>query len=241
VTRIFVTGASGWIGSALVPELLAGGHEVVGLARSDASAAALEDAGATVQRGSLDDLEALGAGASASDGVIHLAFKHEDMFAGDFQAAIDADGAAIQAFCEALADTGRPLVIASGLAWPGWRPARRPPSRTCLTPPPRPASAASASGLHRPRRPGRSRQQRALAADRPRGRRPGVHGNADSRRPGARHLGLHRRRGQPLARRAPPRRRAPPAPCDGACPGKISAARHCRARRADPGHRRGHR
>ncbi len=89
--RIFVTGASGWIGSAVVPELIDAGHEVVGLARSDASAAALTAAGADVQLGTLDDLDAIGAAAEKSDGVIHLAFKHDIAFTGDFQGAADAD------------------------------------------------------------------------------------------------------------------------------------------------------
>jgi len=114
--RVFVTGASGWIGSAVVPELLAAGHAVVGLARSDASARAVEAAGAEVHRGSLDDLDALAGAAAASDGVIHLAFKHEEMFSGDFATATDADRRAIEAFGQALAGSDRPLIIASGLA-----------------------------------------------------------------------------------------------------------------------------
>jgi nucleoside-diphosphate-sugar epimerase len=112
--RVFVTGASGWIGSAVVPELLRVGHDVVGLARSDASADALTAAGAEVQRGTLDDLDSLASAAAASDGVIHLAFKHDIAFTGDFQGAADADRRAVETFGEALAGSDRPLVIASG-------------------------------------------------------------------------------------------------------------------------------
>jgi nucleoside-diphosphate-sugar epimerase len=112
--RVFVTGASGWIGSAVAPELLAAGHQVVGLARSDAAADALAAAGAEIHRGTLDDLDGLRAAAAASDGVIHLAFKHDLAFSGDFQAAADADLRAIETFGEALAGTDRPLLIASG-------------------------------------------------------------------------------------------------------------------------------
>jgi nucleoside-diphosphate-sugar epimerase len=113
--RIFVTGASGWIGSAVVPELIGTGHEVVGLARSDASAAALTAAGAQVHRGTLDDLDSLRDAATAADGVIHLAFKHDLAFSGDFQGAADADRRAVETFGEALAGSDRPLLIASGL------------------------------------------------------------------------------------------------------------------------------
>jgi nucleoside-diphosphate-sugar epimerase len=112
--RIFVTGASGWIGSAVVPELIGAGHQVVGLARSDASAEALTAAGAEVQRGTLDDLDSLRAAADVSDGVIHLAFKHDVAFSGDFQGAADADRRAVEIFGEVLAGSDRPLVIASG-------------------------------------------------------------------------------------------------------------------------------
>jgi nucleoside-diphosphate-sugar epimerase len=112
--RIFVTGASGWIGSAVVPELISAGHEVVGLARSDASAAALTAAGADVHRGTLDDLDGLRTAAAASDGVIHLAFKHDIAFSGDYDGAVAADRLAIEALGDALAGSERPFVIASG-------------------------------------------------------------------------------------------------------------------------------
>ncbi|HWB23657.1 MAG TPA: SDR family oxidoreductase [Gaiellaceae bacterium] len=112
--RVFVTGASGWIGSAVVPELLTAGHQVVGLARSDASAAALTSAGVESRRGTLDDLDTLGDVAASVDGVIHLAFKHDLAFTGDFQGAADADRRAVEVFGDALAGSDRPLVIASG-------------------------------------------------------------------------------------------------------------------------------
>lgn len=114
--RIFVTGASGWIGSAVVPELIGAGHQVVGLARSDTSATALTAAGAEVVRGTVDDLDLLRDAAAASDGVIHLAFKHDIAFSGDFQGAAEADRRAVDVFGEALAGSDRPFVLASGLA-----------------------------------------------------------------------------------------------------------------------------
>ncbi|MFI6340655.1 SDR family oxidoreductase [Streptomyces sp. NPDC050535] len=112
--RVFMTGASGWIGSAVVPELIGAGHQVTGLARSDASAAALVAAGAEVRRGDLDDLDGLREAAAASDGVIHLAFKHDIAFSGGFQEAAEADRRAVETFGEALAGTDRPFLMASG-------------------------------------------------------------------------------------------------------------------------------
>ena len=112
--RVFVTGASGHVGSAVVPELLQAGHQVVGLARSDSSAAALAAAGAEVMRGDLDDLDGLRDAAAAADGVIHLAFKHDLMGAGDMLGAADADLAAIKALASGLGETGKPLVTTSG-------------------------------------------------------------------------------------------------------------------------------
>jgi nucleoside-diphosphate-sugar epimerase len=109
--RVFVTGASGWIGSAVVPELLDAGHEVLGLARSDAAAAAVADLGAEVHRGSLDDPESLRAGAAGCDGAVHLAYHHD--FAVMEQAAA-VDRAAITALGTALEGTGGPLLVAAG-------------------------------------------------------------------------------------------------------------------------------
>ena len=113
--RVFVTGASGWIGSAVVPELIGAGHQVVGLARSGASAAALAAAGAEALRGAIDDLDILRSAAAASEGVIHLAFKHDIAFSGGFQDAADADRRAVETIGEALAGSDRPFVIASGV------------------------------------------------------------------------------------------------------------------------------
>jgi len=112
--RVFVTGASGHIGSPVVTELLESGHTVVGLARSDQSAAKLAAAGAEVHRGDLDDVEGLATAAADADGVIHLAFKHEAMATGDYASAVAADLRALEVIGQALAGTGKPLVSTSG-------------------------------------------------------------------------------------------------------------------------------
>jgi nucleoside-diphosphate-sugar epimerase len=114
--RVFVTGASGWIGSAVTDELLANGHEVLGLARSDASAESLAAKGATVQRGDLDDLDSLRAGAANVDAVIHLANKHD--FANQAVSNL-AERNAVETLGDALAGSGRVFLIASGV--PGQR------------------------------------------------------------------------------------------------------------------------
>jgi len=111
--RYFLTGATGFIGSAVTQELIARGHEVVGLARSDRSAAALEEAGAIPHEGSLEDLDSLRRGAEAADGVAHLAFIHD--FSNIAHSGV-VDLAAIEAIGETLADTGKPFAVTSGTA-----------------------------------------------------------------------------------------------------------------------------
>ena len=107
--RVFITGASGFIGSAIVEDLLAAGHQVVALARSDTSAKFFESHGVEVLRGSLDNLDSLKHGAAKSDGVIHCAFIH------DYASSVKKDQLAIQTFGAALEGTNRPLIITSGI------------------------------------------------------------------------------------------------------------------------------
>ena len=109
--RVFVTGASGFVGSAVVQDLLAAGHEVLGLARSDASAAAIEKAGGKVHRGSVEDPNSLKSGAEKADGVIHTAFIHDF---SKFVENCEIDRRAITTMGEVLADSDRPLIITSG-------------------------------------------------------------------------------------------------------------------------------
>jgi nucleoside-diphosphate-sugar epimerase len=110
--RVFVTGASGWIGSAVVPELLGAGHEVLGLARSDDSAAAIIAAGAEVFRGSLDDPASLRQGAAQCDGVVHLGYNHDF---SQMEEAARTDRSAIEAMGSALKHSDRPFVVAGGV------------------------------------------------------------------------------------------------------------------------------
>jgi nucleoside-diphosphate-sugar epimerase len=122
--RVFVTGGTGHSGSYIVPELIAGGHEVTGLARSDASAAALSALGAKVRRGDLQDLDGLKEAAAGSDGVVHVAHRQDLLPTGGMDAVAAAELPIMLAYGEALAGSGKPLVTAGSIGSPGQHPGR---------------------------------------------------------------------------------------------------------------------
>ena len=207
--RVFVTGASGHIGSALIPELPGNGHEVVGLARSDRSAAALEAAGAQVHRGDLDDLDGLHEAAKSADGVVHLAFKHEAMAAGDYVTAIADDLKAIEAMGAALDGTGKPFVGTGGtlMLAHGGITGRAGTEDDVLTSGPR-VDAENTVTTGFADRGIRSSRHPPLADRAQLTRPPRLRPHPDRDRPRQGRGRLRRRRGQPLARRAHPGRRA---------------------------------
>src|ERR1700760_4395066 len=217
--RIFVTGASGFIGSAVVAELTGAGHQVVGLARSDSSAHAVAATGAEVYRGSLDDPDSLREAARNSDGAIHLAYRHDF---DDFAAGAELDRRAIEVLGHALAGSGRPLVVAGGIIWlsPGVTLTEDRPA-----PPELPRfSEAAVLGLT-------DRGVRTAVVRLP----PSVHGEGDHGFVPTlieRGRGASRRRIEPLARRAPLRRRARLPVGSGVGTGRVHPARRRRRRGA---------
>jgi nucleoside-diphosphate-sugar epimerase len=128
--HVLVTGGTGHIGSYIIPELIAAGHEVTGLARSDASASAVSALGAKVRRGDISDLDVLKAAAAESDGVIHVAHRQDLLPSGGLDAVAAAELQIMLTYGEALAGSGKPLVVSGSLGSPGWEGLGRPATET---------------------------------------------------------------------------------------------------------------
>src|SRR5258706_564879 len=231
--RVFLTGATGFVGSAIVSELLGAGHQVLGLARSDAAARSLAASGADVHRGALDDLDSLRRGAAAADGVIHTAFIHDF---SNIAASAETDRVAIEALGAALEGSARPLVVTSaiGLLKPG-----RVGTEDDLPDP-------SSGGAHRvaSERAALSLAARSAQRARVRGAPPAV--GARRRRPRVRSvprpnrardagISLHRRGAESMVGGTPARRRTALQACARERSGGGGGSRGRRRGRADPG------
>jgi nucleoside-diphosphate-sugar epimerase len=198
--RVFVTGATGFVGSAIGPELIGGGHQVLGLGRSDAAAASLTAARADVRRGSLDDIESLRKGADAADAVIHAGFIHD--FA-NYAAAAEKNKRAIETIGAVLAGSDRPFIVTSG---------------TALTAPGRVATEKDSANSTFPRKSEEAAASTAAGGARvsvlrlppscPRGRRSRIRPAPHPRRARQGRVGVRRAGSQPLARSASARCRS---------------------------------
>ncbi len=233
--RVFITGASGFIGSAVVPELISAGHQVLGLARAETSAKALAAAGAEVLRGDLNDPASLRAGAAETEGVIHLGFIHDF---DNFEASIRTDARAIETMGGVLAGSDRPFVFASGVV--GLVPGQVATEEVPFDPKAHPRAANAVVALALAAR-GVRVSAAPAGADRPRSGGPRVRQAAGRHRPREGRLGLPRRGAKPLAGGAPTGRRQPVSPGARKSAGGRRRSRGRRGGRAHPDDRRDHR